>query len=108
MSLFAKYKKEREGKETLESEYGFATYFFHEDFCYLEDIFVDISHRQEGLAAKMADEISLIAKKKGYSKLMGSVNTNIGNVTTSIKVLLSYGMKFHGVQGHMLFFIKEI
>lgn len=108
MSLFAKYKKEREGKETLEREHGFATYFFHEDFCYLEDIFVDLKHRQEGLAAQMADEVCAIAKAKGYSKLMGSVNTRTNNVTTSIKVLLAYGMQFHDVQGHMIFFSKEI
>lgn len=108
MSLFAKYKKEREGKETLEREHGFATYFFHEDFCYLEDIFVDINFRQEGLAARMADDVCAIAKAKGYSKLMGSVNTRTNNVTTSIKVLLAYGMRFHDVQDHMIFFVKEI
>ena len=107
-SLWAKYKKEREGKEVLETENGFAVWYCQGDFCYIEDIFVDLSKRQEGVAAKMADEICLRAKERGCTKLLGSVNAQTNGANTSLKVLLGYGMKLHAVDGQMIFFIKEI
>lgn len=109
MSHFAKYKKEREGKEVLETEHGFAVWYqLNPEVVYLEDIYVDLYHRQEGLASKMADEVAKIAKEKGCTKMLGSVNAQAHGADTSIRVLHAYGMKLHSVDGQMIYFIKEI
>lgn len=107
-SLLAKYKKEREGKEVLETENGFAIWFCRGEVCYIEDIFVDLYSRQEGHAAKMADQICVIAKERGCKTLLGSVNAQTNGANTSLKVLLGYGMKLHAVEGQMIYFTKEI
>jgi hypothetical protein len=106
--MYAKYKKEREGKEVLETEYGFASWCIDGEVCYIEDIFVDLYHRQSGLAAKMADDICRLAKDRGCKTLLGSVNVQTQGSTTSMKVLLAYGMKLRSVNGQMIYLTKEI
>ena len=108
-SLFAQYKQERENKHVLEVENGFATYYFPQaGTCYLEDIFVAPAARKSRLCFSMADEIVAIAKKAGCVKLLGSVCAGTHNSTVSLKVLLAYGFQLHGVEGQMIYFVKEI
>jgi predicted GNAT family acetyltransferase len=109
MTMFAKYKKEREGKEVLENDKGFAVYYYLDpETCYLEDIFVEVHARCEGIASQLADEICIRAKEKGCKQLLGSVHVAAHNSTVSLKVLLAYGMKLHSVNGQMIYFMKEI
>ena len=109
MSHFAKYKKERENKDVLETAHGFVVWFkMNDDVVYIEDIYVDLAHRQEGLAADLADTVGRLAKDLGCTKMMGSVNSLMNGASTSLMVLLSYGMKLHLVEGHMIYFMKEI
>lgn len=109
-SLYAKYIKEREGKEIIELENGFATYRFLNEHVYIEDIFVEKEHRKDHLAASMADIIADIARKRNYSKILGSTCLNAQNPTISLKVLLSYGFKLHSIdeQNNMIYLEKNI
>jgi ribosomal protein S18 acetylase RimI-like enzyme len=107
MNLWAKYIKEREGYDSLETEHGFATYIISGEDCYIRDIYVDPDFRQTGIASDMADEITKIAKASGCKRLLGSVCPNANGVTTSMKVLLSYGFEFLGVKD-LIYFKKEI
>ena len=90
-SLYARYIYEREGKSIVEDEHGFATFLFLPEHCYIEDIYVVPDKRKEGIASKYADEIARLAKQKGYSKLLGSVNTKAARPDVSLKTLLAYG-----------------
>ena len=45
-SLHAKYIYEREGKYCEESEIGFATYSFGDDYVYIEDLYVLPEYRK--------------------------------------------------------------
>lgn len=107
-SNFAKYIKERAGKEIVEDSKGFATYFFQDDFVYIEDLYVIPEARKEGIASRYADEIANIAKSKGYSKMLGSVCPSASGATSSIQVLISYGFKVLKSTDNMIYFIKEI
>lgn len=108
-SNYALYIEEREGKQIIEDAYGFATYLFTGQHCYIEDIFVKKAHRASGHAAKYADQITAIALEKGYKKLLGSVNLNAKNSTTSMKVLMAYGFKLLSVEpGQMIYLEKEL
>ena len=107
-SNFAKYIKERENKEVIEDEYGFATYLYENDYVYIEDIYVIPEKRKDKIASKYADAIALEAKELGYNKMLGSVVPSSPNSTISLKVLLGYGFKLLSSQENMIYFIKEI
>lgn len=108
MSLFADYKKEREGKLVVESEKGFAVYSISREGCYIEDIFVLPEYRKQHVAKEMADFIVKIAKAKDCNVLYGSVSPSANGANDSLKVLLSYGMKIHSSKNDLVFFVKEI
>lgn len=109
MSLWADYKKEREGKEILEKEDGFAIYSWTQDGgCYIEDIYVKPDKRKSGLAREMADQIKIIAKERECKFILGSVLCGANGDTDSLKVLLSYGMKLWEVHGNLIIFGQEI
>lgn len=109
-SMYANYIYEREGKSIIETEHGFATYNYMHDIkaVYIEDIYVVPDQRKSGAAKNMADEVVRQAKLKGYNTLIGSVAPKAAGSTTSLKVLLAYGMHVHSCDGHLIWFKKEI
>jgi GNAT superfamily N-acetyltransferase len=107
MSLYAQYVKEREGYDTIEDEYGFATFKIDGEECYIRDIFVVNGFREHGSAAKLADFIADHAKKVGCTHLLGSVYVDEQG-TASLKVLLGYGFKLSHADGNMIYFKKGL
>lgn len=108
-SLYAQYISERLGDHVLEVENGFATYRYISDkSVYIVDIYVKPSCRKSGLAAEMADEIVRMAKVRGCAELLGSVVPSTANSTTSMKVLLGYGMSLQNSSNDFIVFRKEI
>jgi GNAT superfamily N-acetyltransferase len=109
MSLFSDYINEREGKQILESDKGFATYkIFDNGECYLQDIYVIPDERKSGLATEMADKVVEIAQEHGCKTLIGSVCIDDLNCTRNMKVFLAYGMQMHKIIGTMIFLKKDI
>lgn len=107
-SLYAQYVREREGKEIVETDDGFATFYFTNGFCYIEDIFVVPAKRKSGIAAELANQISEIAKKNGIKKLLGSVSPKAKGADASMKVLMAYGFKLLNSDKDLIYFEKEI
>lgn len=109
MSTFGEYIKEREGKEIIEDERGFATYLFQENgSCYIESIYVRPDFRKTGVAAEMADKIVEIAKKRGAKELLGSVSPSTKGSTASVRVLLAYGFSLDSSANNFILFRKDI
>lgn len=108
MSLYAAYIAEREGKEIVEDQHGFATFSQLNDLLYIEDIFVVAEQRKNGYAAKYADQIAEIAKERGLKGLLGSVKPSAKGSTESLKILLAYGFRLHSSEQNAIFFVKEL
>lgn len=108
MSLFAEYVKEREGKDIVESDKGFATYFYLGDGCYIQDIYVKPEYRKSGEASNFANIISEVAKSKGYKKLYGTVCPQAKGSTESLKVLLAYGFQLDSCTHNLIALVKEL
>lgn len=109
MSLYAEYIQEREEKEIIESDKGFATFkTFDNGECYLQDLYVIPSERQTGLATQMTDKIVDIARERGCKLLVGSVCVDDKYATRNMKVFLSYGMQIYKNTGSMIFLKKDI
>lgn len=109
MSLFAEYKKEREGKETIEKEYGFLTYLTKDGFLYIEDIYIRPDFRLQGFGKKLTDEAVYIAKKyHGCNKLLGTIDAKDESAHDSLMALIAYGLKIQNNDGRLLWFVKDI
>ncbi len=109
MSLYADYIKEFSGDSIIETPYGFATYrFLNDKQCYIVDIYIMPKDRTRHMASNIADEICRIALDRGCSEILGSVCTAAKDPTTSIKVLLGYGMTLSHIDGNLIVFKKYI
>lgn len=108
-SLYAQYVQERTDDHVIETDHGFATYrYVNEKSVYIVDIFIMPESRKSGAAAMLADEIVRLAKVRGCNELFGSVIPSTKGSTTSLKVLLGYGMALHSAANDFIIFRKDI
>jgi hypothetical protein len=109
-SLFSQYISETFGKRIIEDEHGYATYYRIPDtsLCYIEDIFVVPEQRQNKKATSYEVEVTKWAQSNGCTHLLGSVNTRISTPERSLLMLLHSGYKFSHIDGHVIYFSKEI
>lgn len=108
-SLYAKYLLEKTQDKILENEKGFATYrYVDEKTVYIVDLYVIPDFRNSNVASTMADTIVEEARKKGCTKLLGSVVPSAKNSTDSLRVLLAYGMCLESSSNDFLVFRKDI
>jgi ribosomal protein S18 acetylase RimI-like enzyme len=108
MSNYSKYLAEKTDCNIIEDERGFATYRFTSDSVYIVDIYVSPDFRHHDIASQMADKIGEIAKEKGIRKMLGSVNINTKDPTSSLKVLLAYGFKVNSSTTNFLLLEKDL
>lgn len=109
MSLYAEYASERLGDHVFETGQGFATFRFPDPAtCYIVDIYVVPEARRLGVASDISDKIVEIAKKKGCTKLLGSVVPSTRGSTASLRALLGYGFKLDSAAQDFILFSKEI
>lgn len=92
-SMYAQYILERSGKYIIESDKGFATYFFVADGIYAEDCYVRPEFRRTKAASAFGDQIAQIGRSKGFTKMYGSVKPSSNGASESLKFLLSYGFR---------------
>lgn len=110
MSLYAEYLKERTHDEILERDYGFATYRYLADnkTVYVIDIYVVPESRHQGVAADMADAVADIARAKGCTEMVGTIQPSAKGSTEGAKVLLAYGMALQSATQDCIVFHKRI
>lgn len=108
LSLQAQYAKEREGRDTLELEGGFATYVINKAECYIVDIYVLPEWRRSGLAKTLLDAVSKEASTQGCKYILGSVCPSANGATVSLKAMLHYGFELVKAENNMIWFTKEI
>jgi len=107
-SLYAQYISERASKHIIENEFGFLVYSIEGQVLYIEDVYVKPEQRRTHLAKQMAEQAIEHAKQMGCKKLLGSVSAIANEKHQSVVTLINYGMKFHTVNGSMVYFIKDI
>ncbi len=109
MSLYADYIAERTTDQVFETEDGFALYrFLEHGICYIVDIYTRPGCRQMGAAGWIADQIVKEAREKGCTELLGTVKPSAKGSTTSIKVLIGYGMTVKSSGDDFIIFRKDI
>ena len=108
MSLYADYIKEREGKNIIENNYGFATYFIKDKECFLVDVYVIKESRKHGICQRFVKELTEIAQDAGCDILTTTVCPKAKNSTISLKVTLGCGFELDSSVSNLILFKKEI
>ncbi len=107
--LYAEYMLEREGVPVHRiGDLGFATYVISGDECYIADIYVVPEARKEGIGARLADEIEVIAKDKGCKFLTGSVVPSANGSTESALAMIKVGFKLSASRDNFIVFSRSI
>ena len=109
MSLWADYKKERDGKDVIEWKDGFAAFKINSDkTCWLSDIYVKPECRQDGVGRKLSDAVGKIAKDMGCNTLLGTVDIFDSLATESMKAQFGVGFKLLRIDGNLIVLSKEL
>lgn len=110
MSLYADYLSERTNDEIIEYPDGFASFRYVEDgkTVYIVDIYTKPESRKTGFAKDLANEIAGIAKERGCTSMIGTVKPSAKGSTSSLKVLLAYGMRLDRSGDDFIIMRKEI
>ncbi len=109
MSLFADYKAEREGKLVIETEFAFAVYSINKEILYLEDVYVVPERRDQDIARELCLFVIKIAKEKGCTRMLGSVDPSCAGAHNSMLALIKHGMKLHScLPNGLIYFVKDI
>lgn len=110
MSMWANYLREKTSDQIIETDKGFATYRYlmEQKTVYIVDLYVLPDFRKDTVATSIADTIVEEARNKGCNKLLGSVVPSAKNSTTSLRVLLGYGMSLESSSTDFIVFRKDI
>jgi GNAT superfamily N-acetyltransferase len=108
MTLYAAFIKERENFDSVEEEYGFATYQIRGNLVYLRDVYVIPKERQKGYASLLSDRVAEISKKQGCPKNFTTVACLDPNEGLNIQIVTLYGFKFTQTNGQLSYFEKEL
>jgi ribosomal protein S18 acetylase RimI-like enzyme len=109
MSMYASYLAERTNDSVLETEQGFVTYRYPDDkTCYIVDIYVLPEFRNKNAASELADAVSVVARDRGCTKLLGSVVPSAKKSTESLRVLLGYKMKLDSSTNDFILFSRDL
>lgn len=109
MSLYAEYLRERTEDHIFEDDRGFVTWrYLNDRQVYIIDIYVKPEYRQKGKASSYAQYVIERAKWSGCTELLGTVVPSTKGSTTSLKVLLSFGMKLKESKDNLIILSKDI
>lgn len=109
-SFYARYLEERTDDKIIETDKGYATYRFLNDgkSVYIIDIFILPDFRRVGEASNLADQVAEIARSKGATEMLGTINPSAKNSTDSMSVLVAYGMKLRSSADNVIILGKDI
>ena len=109
-SLYSQYILEREGKEIIEDEEGFATYCDCEDGpgIYIADVFVTKNARKKNKAHSYFNQIEEIARGKDKTFLRTTVESALPGWEISLKALLCNNFNIKRRDGTFIYLEREI
>lgn len=88
----------RDGVPVGLAGYRFQELLIHGPFVYVDDLVVDAGERRHGLGARLLDEVSAVARKRGCSRLV--LDTAIDN-SLGQRFYFRYGMLARGLRFSM-------
>lgn len=107
-TLYAKYIKQRENAEVLETDKGFVVYKFIEDEIFIKEIFIDESNRQSGVCRELVTKLEDIARINNKKIITGKIFLNDPNCNQTLIAALLIGFKVIRADQDIILILKEI
>lgn len=107
-SLYGQYIEEREGKNIIESEYGFITLQNLEKTCYLIDIYVVPEKRKTGEARRLGQLAEKCARDSGYTSVITTVVPTAPYCTENIRMLINDKWTVYHSENNIIYLKKEL
>lgn len=108
IDLYKQYIKEREGKDIVSDDNGFATYKVNplcNSSIYVIDVYVVPEKRQKRIASTYLNKI---VDKTDCNFLVTSCDESANKWEDSEKAIVGYGFKFRKKEGTLRWYVKEI
>lgn len=90
---YAKYIKEREGFEILESQFSFVCYKIREKECFVSHCYTSKEHRQSKSMSGLLIELTDIASCRGCDRITASIDLRDTNASLTLLVALKFDFK---------------
>lgn len=90
---YAKYIKEREGFEILETEFSFVCYKIREKECFVSHCYTSKEHRQSRSMGRLLIELTDIAHSRECDRITASIDLRDPNASLTLLVGLKFGFK---------------
>lgn len=107
-TLYAKYIKERCGREVFENEHGFITYQIKGEECFLADMCIEPSKRGSRIFKDMIDHLTRIAKGSGCKVVTATIYMADAGKEHSISSALKVGFKILRAENGVILLGKEV
>lgn len=107
-SLYAKYIREREGKEIIETEWGFVTYKIIGKEIYLADMYLTHEERNLGLASGLVKMLIDIGIKNECEVLTANVHLADKNANDTLSKALHLGFELAGANNGVILIAKKL
>lgn len=107
MSLFADFKRDREGKTVIENDDGFIVYKFAKEACHVDELYLR-SGANRGLDFEMLDFVSKIAKQNDCKRMFGYVHTATNGAQDVLLMFFTYGMRLHSAENDRINLVKDL
>lgn len=107
-TLYAKYIKERAGRDILENESGFIIYRCHGEECFLVDMCVDHSKRGSRLFGQMMSQLVDIAKAAGCKIITATVYVADSGKEHTLSSVFKLGFKILKAEQGVILVGKEV
>ena len=109
LSLYGQYILERQGRGSLETEFGFVTFdYLTSEIVYVADVYVVPEKREQNYGNEMLATVVTQAYKDGRTQLMSSVDLRDKNAERSVKIMEKQGAKLFKVEEPMAYYIMMI
>lgn len=107
-TLYAKYIKERAGRDILENESGFIIYRCHGEECFLVEMFIDTEKRGSRLFADLIRNLSDIAKVAGCKIITATVYVADSGKEHTLSSVFKLGFKILKAEQGVILVGKEV
>lgn len=107
-SLYAKYVEERQGMSTIWRPHGFVTYRIFDVECFIQDMFIEQTHRLKNKGRELLNDLAELAKKNGCETITANIHLADPNANHTLKAILACGFAVKDCGNRVLVIVKDI
>ncbi len=105
---YAKYIREREGFEVLETDLSFVCYKINGNECFVSHCYTSKEHRQSKSMTNLLAELTGLAKSRDCDRITSSIDLRDQNASLTLLVALKFGFRLKFAETGIIIIEKTI